>query len=63
MARIEYRLVERDAFCRGCQKELKRNTDKAIMWYAPNNRGMNIIICPDCVELIYNLVKGNSNEH
>ena len=63
MRHIEYRQVQRDARCRGCNKDIVRNTEKVITWYASNNLGMYIFLCDSCVEHIYNMVKENPNEH
>lgn len=51
-----YRPVERDGFCRSCDKTLKRNKDRAVIWYSFRNRGMHVILCKPCVEKLYNLV-------
>lgn len=53
---MEYTLMQRDGFCRGCDKQLNAGTDKAVKFYSHRNRGQNIIICGDCVELMYEVV-------
>ena len=51
------RQVERQAFCRACDKTLERNTEKVIAWYSFRNRGQHIYICTDCVTSMYNLIQ------
>lgn len=57
---IEYRQTERDAFCRGCDKQIKKKTEKVIYTYSWRNRGQNILICLDCVGEINRLIKGET---
>lgn len=51
-----YRLAERDCWCRVCNGKLLKNVDKAIFWYSSANRGMNIIICTGCVNLLQEII-------
>lgn len=55
---MRYELIERDGFCRGCDKKMRRNIDVVVKFYSRRNRGQNIILCKECVEKMYNLVKG-----
>lgn len=55
MAKPEYRQAQRDANCRVCDKEVSRGTE-AVFWYSYRNRGQHIVICPNCVETLYNLL-------
>lgn len=48
----ERRFVERDAFCRACDKRLKRNVAEAIVWHSFRNTGQNILICLPCAREI-----------
>lgn len=52
----KYRQPERNAFCRVCEKCIKRNEDYMVSWYSSLNRGMNIHICPDCVKALSELI-------
>ena len=59
VSEIEYKKAQRDCFCRGCDKVIKRDTEKVIKFYSSRNRGMNIIICDKCVHEINNLLLEN----
>lgn len=52
-----YRLAERNCWCRICDSQLTKQEDKAVFWYSFANRGMNIIICPDCIRSLYAMVR------
>lgn len=52
----KYRQPERDALCRVCEKDIKRNEDWMVSWYSSSNRGQYIHICPDCVRKMYELL-------
>lgn len=60
MSNPDYRKAERDAFCRSCDKSIKRGTDM-ISWYSHRNQGMNIHICLSCAESIGALAKNHTN--
>jgi len=49
---LERRQMERDAFCRACDKVIKRNTEEAIIWYSWRNKGQHIMICLPCSQKI-----------
>jgi len=49
---LERRQMERDAFCRACDKVIKRNTEEAIVWYSWRNKGQHIMICLPCSQKI-----------
>lgn len=49
---LERRQMERDAFCRACDKVIKRNTEEAIVWYSWRNKGQHILICLPCSQII-----------
>jgi len=55
MSDVIVELMQRDGFCRSCDKELKRNVDPAIKFYSYRGRGMNILLCLDCVDKIHNI--------
>lgn len=52
---IKYRQAERQAICRGCDKELNKG-DMMIATYSFRNRGQHIYFCRDCVKLMNNLI-------
>lgn len=52
----KYRTPERNAICRVCSVDIKRNVDYMVSWYLSCNRGQYIHICPDCVKVLYELV-------
>lgn len=56
------RFVERDAFCRACDKKLKRESDEAIIWYSFRNTGQNIIICLPCARHLGQLAREETSE-
>ena len=57
MSKPVYRLAERNCWCRICDSQLVKQKDKGVFWYSSANRGMNIIICPSCVEQLFEMVK------
>lgn len=63
MSKPEYRNAERDSFCRVCDNKINKG-NPAVFWYSRRNRGQNIMVCPTCVETIYELLpKDTSNEY
>lgn len=56
MSDPEYRLAKSDSYCRVCDKENKKNKDMVVYFYSRRNRGQNILICPDCIKKLYNLL-------
>lgn len=50
------RKMERSGYCRGCDKELRKN-DEIIYTYTFRNRGQHILICLDCAEVISDLME------
>ena len=57
MSSFEYRLAKRTSYCRGCDKENVKDTDMVLYFYSWRNRGQNILLCPDCVKEMYNVIK------
>ena len=55
------RQAERDAFCRSCDRVIKKGEDMVSM-YSCRNRGQNIHLCLDCSDFIGKIAKENSNE-
>ena len=53
---MEYRLAQRNCWCRGCDKKLIKDQDKGVFHYSSANRGMNIIFCEGCVTKMFNMV-------
>lgn len=51
-----YEKMQRDGFCRGCDKVLKRGEDLALKMYSPRNRGQSILLCDTCVWKMSNLI-------
>lgn len=58
---IVKRKLQRTAFCRGCDKEMKSQTD-VIATYSFRNRGQHIYFCLDCAKLIGKLSVENKIE-
>jgi hypothetical protein len=52
---FEHRKSERDCFCRGCDKKIKRNSEDIIYTYSFRNKGQSIIFCEDCVQEMFKL--------
>lgn len=61
MSKPEYRKAERDAFCRVCDKTIHKG-EHAVFWYSWRNRGQNIMVCPDCVENLFDLLPKENSE-
>jgi hypothetical protein len=60
---LQYRNAERDCFCRVCNNTVKKGTP-AVFWDNWRRSAGNGILCPSCVETIYNLLpKDTSNEY
>lgn len=51
MGKIERRLCQRPACCRGCDKDLNKG-DPIIYTYSMRNRGQNILFCNDCAKVV-----------
>ena len=58
----EYRFAKNTCFCRACDRVLRKGEDKAVYFYSFRNQGMHVIICPKCVEQLYNLTKLEENQ-
>lgn len=56
MSKPVYRLAARNAYCRSCDKVIKRDVDFMITLHSFRNTGQNIHICTDCVKLMYGLL-------
>ncbi len=52
---IVKRKAERNAYCRGCDNEIKRG-EKMVYTYSNRNRGQSIPICLKCAKTIGELV-------
>jgi len=57
---IEKRQLKRNAFCRGCDDELRVGTE-VISMYSIRNRGQHIYLCMACTKLIGELIKEEKN--
>lgn len=53
---MEYRYTKRNCWCRGCDKKLIRDVDKAVFMYSSANRGQHIMLCEDCVGNMFSMV-------
>jgi hypothetical protein len=60
MSGPELRKAERNAFCRSCDKTIKKN-DEMVSWYSHRNQGMNIHLCLQCAEYIGAMVTEHKN--
>ena len=56
------RKAKNNCYCRGCDKELKRDIDEVIYTYSIRNRGQNIIFCLSCALRIGKLASSLSKE-
>ena len=45
----ERRVTTRNAYCRSCDKEIRKNTNKITYIHSWRNRGQNIFICDICL--------------
>ena len=59
--RIVKRKLQRTAFCRGCDKEMKSGTE-VVSTYSFRNRGQHIYFCLDCSKIIGKLASENKIE-
>ena len=62
MSSPEYRSADRDAFCRSCDKVIKKGSSM-ISWFSHRNRGMNIHICLICAEKIGAMVVEHAKDN
>lgn len=46
----ELRIAKRDAYCRSCDKRLKKDKDWMVTMYSFRNQGMHVHLCLRCVE-------------
>jgi uncharacterized protein YlaI len=53
---IKFRLAKADLYCRGCDREVKRNKEWVIATYSFRNRGQHIYFCYDCAKKISDLI-------
>ena len=54
---IDFRKVERTAYCRGCDCELSpKYEDMAAVTYSSRNNGQWIYMCPNCICVMYKLM-------
>lgn len=49
---MEIRPIQRNGWCRGCDKKLVKDKDIIFHTYSSCNQGMNIIFCMDCLDKI-----------
>lgn len=60
---MEYRVSERNCFCRLCDREITKNSEKVIAHYSHRNKGQHIFICRECVsEMFTTVVTDELNE-
>ena len=58
---ITKRQAERNAYCRGCDKLIKKG-EEMVTTYSSRNRGQNIHFCVNCAKQIGDLVKDDNDE-
>ena len=56
MNKIEYRLAKQNSHCRACDKINYKDKDYVIYFYSIRSSGQNILICPECIKEMYNLI-------
>lgn len=56
------RKAERNAFCRICDKEIKKG-ESMFSLYSHRNRGIHIHICKDCVESMKEVNMDEDSNH
>lgn len=57
MTHILYSVIERNGFCRCCDKMLFRSVDKVVKFYSRRNCGQHIILCKACIQKLNDIVK------
>lgn len=55
-----YRMAERNAVCRSCNKTIEKG-EKMVSWWSYLNSGMWIHLCKDCCASIYTLTLDDKN--
>jgi len=53
---MNYRTLERDAFCRCCDKIIKKNDEVVITMWSCRNRGQYIFLCVNCISEMTELI-------
>lgn len=53
---MEYRLAERDSYCRGCDRLMSKKIDMVLYFYSHRNKGQHIYLCAKCVEKMHNII-------
>jgi len=46
-------MLKRDCTCRGCDKGLQKDVDKAVFFCSHMNRGQHIMLCEECVSKMF----------
>lgn len=52
---FEYRPCEREAFCRDCDKKIKKG-EMMVSGYSWRNTGMSMHFHPDCIKKMFDLI-------
>lgn len=60
---LEFRKAKRDSYCRACDSINKKDIDDVIYIYSMRNRGQNILLCPDCIKYMYNMITKERNDN
>lgn len=59
---MEFRLTTRDAFCRGCDQAILKNTEEVFYTYSYRNQGQSIFLCRECVAKVIEMFKESADE-
>ena len=58
---MEIRRIERTGFCRGCDDQLEKGS-RIFYTYSDRNRGVVVILCMKCVELVGDLANKEAGD-
>lgn len=59
---IEYRTLQREGICNCCMGTIPKQDTKAIVFRNWKNGAYKVILCPECINAMSNIIKENNNE-
>ena len=62
MSDIEYRTLQREGICNCCTRIIPKGEMKVIVFRNWKNGAYNIMLCPECINTMSDIIKENNNE-
>ena len=54
---IEYRILQREGICNCCMGTIPKKDEKVIIFKNWKNGAYNIILCPECIKMMSDIIK------